>query len=131
MQRLPLPNRLEIVQKFYANSRSVVCTQRSFSRDYGRHHRFDRQAINRVVEKFERKFTIHDLMPKIRERKSRSHENIAAVIASIADRPNFSITRRSQELGLSQTTTWRNVRLDSEIHPYNMVSTQLLKPQDH
>lgn len=131
MQRLTLPDRLEIVQKFYANSRSFVSTQRSFSQEYGRHHRFDRQNIRRVVEKFEREFTLHDNRPPVRQRNARSNENIAAVKESVADRLNLSITRRSQELGLSYSTTWRILRLDVGLHPYKIVLTQQLKPQDH
>lgn len=86
MQRLTLPDRLEIVQKFYANLRSFVSTQRSFTQEHGRHHRFDKQNIRRVVEKFKREFTLHDIKPPTRQRKARSNENIAAVKESVAER---------------------------------------------
>ena len=45
-------------------------------------------------------------MPK-RRRIARSEEIIAAVSASIQNEPNQSIPRRSQELGIAQTTLWR------------------------
>jgi len=67
----------------------------------------------------------------IRQRTSRSIENIAAVEASVAEDCNLSIPRCSQQLGLSQTTTWRILRKDLGLHPYKIVLTQELKPLDH
>lgn len=43
----------------------------------------------------------------------------------------MSIFKRSQQLSLSQTTTWRILRKDLGLHPYKIVLTQELKPLDH
>lgn len=131
MQRLTLPDRLEIIKKYYQSSSSVVGAQRLFTRELGRRHRYSAQVIRRTVEKFEREFTLQDKRPPRRQRKARSEENIAAAAASIADEPNLSISRRSQQLGLSQTSTWRILRKDLGLHPYKVVLTQELKPNDH
>ena len=47
---------------------------------------------------------------------ARSEEIIAAVSASIQNEPNQSIPRRSQELGIAQTTRWRIMRKDLGLH---------------
>ncbi|GFY58481.1 putative DD41D transposase [Trichonephila inaurata madagascariensis] len=64
-------------------------------------------------------------------RVGRSVENIAAVETSIANDPNQSIPRRSQELGIAKTTLWRILRKDLTLHPYKIRLTQELKPMDH
>lgn len=131
MHRFTLPDRLEIIKKYYGNSRSIVNTQRAFSRELGPHHRFSEQVIRRTMEKFEREYTLLDLKKPTRMRTGRSEENIAAVAASVHDDPNLSYRRRAAELGLSQETTRRILRLDLGLHPYKIVLTQQLKPEDH
>lgn len=131
MQRFTLQERLQVIKNYYQNSSSVVATQRTFSKDLGRHHRFSDKAIRRIVQKFESEFTLHDTKPPTRVREARSDENIAAVKASVEGRPKTSINRRSQELGLSYSTTWRILRWDLGLHPYKMVLTQKLEPGDH
>ncbi|EFN79652.1 hypothetical protein EAI_17038, partial [Harpegnathos saltator] len=57
----------------------------------------------------------------------RSAENIVAVSESVQDNPRQSIPRRAQELGLSQTSTWRILRRDLGLHPYKIQLAQELK----
>ena len=59
-------------------------------------------------------------------RFARSAENIAIVSESVAEDPNVSIPRRSQELGLSYGTLWRILHLDLHLHPYNVQLRQQL-----
>ena len=61
----------------------------------------------------------------------RSAENIAIVSESVAEDPNVSIPRRSQELGLSYGILWRILHLDLHLHPYKVQLRQQLKPVDH
>ena len=61
----------------------------------------------RIVDKFETKFTLLDVPVSKRRRIARSEEIIAAVSASIQNEPNQPIPRRSQELGIAQTILWR------------------------
>jgi len=128
MNKFTLPQRLEIIQIFYKNSRSFVATQRAFHAKYGRHNAPYELAIRRIVDKLESEFTLHDSKPPTRTRTARSEENIAAIRASVAENDNVSIPCRSQELGLSTMTTWRILRLDLDLHPYKIILTQELKP---
>jgi len=50
---------------------------------------------------------------------------------SVRENPRQSISRRSQELGLSATSTWRILRRDLGLHPYKIQLTQELKVNDH
>lgn len=131
MTRFTLIQRLEIVQNYYANSRSPVATVRALRAKNGRHNAPSERAINRIIAKFESEFTLHDTVVPVRQRNARSEENIAAVSASVEAVSNQSVARRSQELGLSPMTTWRILRLDLGLHPYKMVLAQELKPTDH
>ena len=60
-----------------------------------------------------------------------SEEIIAAVSASIQNEPNQSISRRSQELGIAQTTLWRIMQKDIALHAFKIKLTQELKPVNH
>jgi len=45
-------------------------------------------------------------------------------------KPEAVNSRRSQELGLSATSTWRILRRDLGLHPYKIQLTQELKIND-
>ena len=123
--------RLEIIKNYYRNSESVVETLRALTPIFGRNNRPTRQAVRATVNKFETKFTLLGvLMPK-RSRIDRNEEIIAAVSASIQNEPNQSIPRRSQELGIAQTTLWRIMRKDLGLHAFKIKLTRELKPLDH
>ena len=96
--------RLEIIKNNYRNSESVVATLRALTPIFGRNNRPTRQALRDIVDKFEIKFTLLDVPVPKRRRIARSEEIIAAVSTSIQNEPNQSIPRRSQELGIAQTT---------------------------
>ena len=123
--------RLEIIKNYYRNSESVVATLRALTPIFGRNNRPIRQAVRAIVDKFETKFTLLNVPVPKRRRISRSEEIIAAVSASIQNEPNQSIPRRSQELGIAQTTMWRIMRKDLGLHAFNIKFTQELKPFDH
>ena len=52
-------------------------------------------------------------------------------LSSVEERPNVSLIRRSQALGISVTSLWRILRNDLGPHPYKIKLTQELKPLDH
>ena len=60
--------------------------------------------MHAIRDKFETKFTLLDVPVLKRRRIARSEEIIAAASASIQNEPNQSIPRRSQKLGIAQTT---------------------------
>lgn len=131
MQRLTNEERLQVIKNYYGNSGSVIATLRALTPILGRHSRPSRQAVHNLVRKFESTYSLLNVTVPVRQRSGRSAENIAVVEASIANDPNQSIPRRSQELGISQATLWRILRKDLGLHPYKIKLTQELKPLDH
>lgn len=123
--------RLQIIKIYYQNSSSVIATLRAMTPIFGRRNRPTRRSIERLVAKFESTYSLLNVPVPKRARSARSEENIAAVRASVAEQPKQSIPRRSQELGISQTSLWRILRKDLGLHPYKIVLTQELKPNDH
>ena len=83
------------------------------------------------MQKFESTHSLCDVAVPVRQRVGRSVENIAAVETSVANDPNQSFPRRSQELGIAQTTLWRILRKDLGLHLYRSKLTQEFKPMDH
>jgi len=53
------------------------------------------------------------------------------VCENVRENPRRSNSRRSQELGLSATSTWRILRRDLGLNPYKVQLTQELKVNDH
>lgn len=123
MHRFTLPERLEIIKKYYRNNGSIATVQREFTRELGRVHHFSESGIRRTVQRLEREYTLLDLKPPTRMRSGRSDENIAAVAASVEDDPNLSYRRRAAELGLARETTRQILHLDLGLHPYKIVLT--------
>ena len=75
--------RLEIVKNYYRNSESVVATLRALTPILGRNNRPTRQAVRAIVDKFETKSKLLDVLVPKRHLIVRSEEIIAAVSASI------------------------------------------------
>jgi len=90
-----------------------------------------RPAESTLVAKFESTGSINNQPTSIRRRNARSAENIAAVYESVRENPKWSISRRSQELGLSATSIWQILHRDLDLHPYKIQLTQELKVNDH
>jgi len=79
------------------------------------------------VAKFESTGSINNQSTPVRHRNARPAENIAAVRESIQENPRQSISRCSQELGLSAISTWRILRRDLGLNSYKIQLTQELK----
>lgn len=120
--------RLQIIKIYYRNSEYVTATLRALTPIFGRNSRPSRQAVTSLVQKFKSTYSLCDVAVPVRQRVGRSVENIAAVETSVANDPNQSIPRRSQELGIAQTTLRRILRKDLGLHPYKIQLTQELKP---
>ena len=123
--------RLEIIKNYYRNTESVVATLRALTPVFGPNNLPTRQAVRAIVNKFESTYSLLDVLVPVRQRTSRSTEIITAVRASVENESNQSIRRRSQELGISQTTLWRILHEGLGLHPYKIKLTQELKPLDH
>ena len=122
---------LEIIKNYYRNSESVVANLRALIPIFGSNNRPTRQAVRAIVDKFEIKFTLLDVPVPKRRRIARSEEIIAAVNASIQNEPNQSIPRRSQELGIAQTTLWRIMRKDLGLQKALIANGYQIRPFLH
>ena len=131
MDRYTLAQRIEIVKIHYKNGEHIANTIRKVRTVFGHHQAPSRTAIVKLIDKFERLGQVSDVKTPTRTRSARSTENIAAVAESVAENPGLSISRRSQELGLSKATLHRILYNDLGLHAYKVQLTQELKPLDH
>jgi len=130
MNSYSVEQRVRIVKFYYQNQCCVRETFLALHDFYPRHNRPAESTIRRLVAKFELTGSINYQPTPIRQQNARSIENIAAMLDSVRENPRQSISRRSQELGLSATSTWRILRLDLGLHPYKIQLTQELKVND-
>ena len=79
------------------------------------------------MKKFEETGLVTNIERPAQHRLARS----AIVSESVAEEPNVSIPRCSQELGLSYGTFWRILHLGLHLHPYKVQLMQQLKSADH
>lgn len=123
--------RVQIVELFYENGRSVKNVYRKLRQFYGRHNRPSESTINQIIKRFQQTGSVEDKKTEKYARRGRSKNHIDLVYASIAEDPEMSIDRRSQQVGLSKTTTWRILRKDLALKCYKVQLTQELQPLDH
>jgi len=105
MESYSVEQRVQIIKFYYQNQCSVRKTFRALRDFYLRHNRPAESTIRRLVAKFESTGSTNNQPTPVRHRNARSAENIAAVRESVRENPRQSISRRSQELGLSATST--------------------------
>ena len=74
---------------------------------YGQFNRPTVATIRAIVTIFRIKFTLLNIKSPSRLRRVATEENIAAVSASVNDGHQLSIRRRSQQLCLCCSTTWK------------------------
>ena len=131
MDKYTIEQRVQIIKIYYQNNESVRKTFRALREFYGRNNRPAESTIRRLVNKFQSSGTVTDTIVTVRQRNARSETNIVAVNESVHQNSNSSVPRRSQELGISQTPTWRILCKDLGLHPYKIQLTQELKPNNH
>uniref|UniRef100_A0A1L8EI80 Putative transposable element n=3 Tax=Haematobia irritans TaxID=7368 RepID=A0A1L8EI80_HAEIR len=130
MNRLTNEQRLQIIEFYYQNQCSVRNVFRALRPIYGLHNRPSEQTINAIVTKFRTHFTLLDIKPTTRMRTVRTEENIASVSESVAEDREMSIRRRSQQLGLCYSTSWKILRENLGVKQYKIQLVQELKPND-
>ena len=98
----------------------MASTLRALRPIYVGNSRPSRSTIERIVEQFESTGTIQNVAVPVGQRSARTVENIAAAEASVEESPNMSLTRRSQALGISETSLRRILRNDPGLHLYKI-----------
>ncbi|KFM77831.1 hypothetical protein X975_18811, partial [Stegodyphus mimosarum] len=83
------------------------------------------------MKKFEETGSAHNKPSLERPKAVCAHGNIAAVCESIMNDSLASISRRSQELQISQTSLWRILQKYLHLCAYKIQLTQDLKDKDH
>ncbi|CAI6367280.1 unnamed protein product [Macrosiphum euphorbiae] len=106
-----------MIKLFYQNQSSITQTLRSSRPFYGRPSGPSKSTLQRLVAKFETTGSVNDQITPVRQRTSRSADNIAAVRESVQENPGQSIPRHAQELGLSKSSTWQILGRDLGLHP--------------
>lgn len=104
MARLTKEELIFIVKTFYKNNESIVATFRALRERFGVHNRPTKQAISKIIKRFESIGSVQVVKRAARPRPVRTRRNIEVVKESVAEHPNTSTRVRSQELGLSRTT---------------------------
>lgn len=107
MERLSPAQRLQIIQLYYENQRSVRNVFCALRPSYGRHNLPVETTIRHTIETLESQFTLLDDRRPNRPHPARTEENIAAVAESQREDREESIRCRSQQLGLLYATTFR------------------------
>lgn len=131
MQRYTTEERIQIVQIYYENARSVTNTIRRLRVVFHQNHVPSDTAIRNLMAKFELTGSVLDVKTPLRHRNVRSVENIARVNESVTESPKTSIRRRSQQLAISRSSLQRILAKDLRLHAYKIQLTQELKPRDH
>lgn len=111
--------------------RNIKNTFRKLRTSFGRHGRPTEPGIRWIVNRFEETGSVEGRRPYQHARPARTRENVAAVSESVREGPTTSTRRRSQQLGISDTTLRRILHIDLHLHPYKIQLTQELKPADH
>lgn len=131
MDSYSIKDRVEIIKTYYENSSSIKETFRKLRILFGQHNRPHENTIRNLVRKFEKTGSVQNIATPARARPCRSVKNIASVRESVSENPRMSIPRRSQHLGISQTTAWRILKNDLWLKAYKIQLTHELKPTDH
>lgn len=131
MNQFSREQHVQIVKTYYENHSSVRATFRALRQFYGAIGRPAESTIRRLINKFEATGSVNNQPTPTRRRNVRSAQNVAAVRDSVRENPRQSISRRAQELRLSETSLRRILHLNLGMHPYKIQLTQELKINDH
>lgn len=121
----------------YFETKSFKKVQANFRHQFDCRRYPNKSLIFKWVQKFKEKGTAQNLNSKTKEgshsgrRKSaRSPRKIDAVRNSVSRSPTKSLRRRSQELGISCESVWRNLVSDLHLYPYRIQIKHKLTQED-
>ena len=120
MVRYTLQQRIDIVKIHYKNGENFAVTVRKTKALFCRHEAPSQPTIVKLVEKFELFGQVSDVNNRNRVRHSRTTENIAAVARSVEENSGLSISRRSLELDIPQTTLHRILHKDLSLKAFKV-----------
>ena len=101
MEPYSIKDRIKVIQEHYKTGEKIKNTFLALRDHFGRHNRSNETTIGRLVRKFEETGSIGDLAKSGKPKNVRKSQNIAAVKENLRESPKLSVSRRSQELGIS------------------------------
>ena len=131
MESYTKEERIQIVELFIENGRSVKNVWRKLRAFYSQNNRPSESTIRRIVEKFYETGSVLDRERREYSRSGRSEKHIDMVRESVAEGCQISICLRSQQFWVNETTTWRIMWMDFALKAYKIHLTQQLKSEDH
>lgn len=131
MERYTIQQRIDFIEFYIQNSRSMTNTLRKIRAKYGRNFVISKNTVQNCVDKFYSTGSVHDLPRSGHPRTARSIENISVVSESVTENPRTSIRHRAQEIGLSRSSLHRILKLDLKLHAYKVQLTQQIKIRYH
>jgi len=121
---------VKLIEFSIENKRSIVLTQRAYTRHFGVRKPPYKQTILSLFRRFQIQGSVSDLSCAGRPRSGRSQDNIQRVRRSIKEEPSTSTRRRSQQLEMSRTSLQR-IQGMLHAYPYKIQLVQELKPTDY
>ena len=94
--------RVELVELYYENGRSVTQCLRAFRKAHGRYAAPSETTVRALVKKFKETGSVHDVPRSGRPRTARTEENVNAVAADVAANPTTSTRHRAQQLSSTE-----------------------------
>lgn len=131
MNRYTIQQRIEIVKIHYKNGENFSKTVRKVRASFGRYDAPARSTIVDLINKFEHLGQVTDVKTPTRARSARSAKNISAAVENVEENSRLSIARRSQELGISESSLQRILHNDLGLKAYKIQLTHQIKPRDH
>jgi transposase len=131
---LTLKQRIQLVQLYYANNKSITATIRLYRLQYGIQNICSRQGLTNLIHKFEKTGSVKDADRS--GRPSVSKETLAEVYEATTriqelDAQGTSSTRIiARDLNLSKSTIWNVLRTKLKHHPYKISRVQEITKDD-
>ena len=110
--RITITQRIKIIKTYYKNSDFATATYRALRGDYILHNCQTMQAFGKIVKKLKETGVFTNIKRPVHHGFACFTENVAIMGESVAEDPNVSIPRRSQDC-----TLWRILHLDLYLHP--------------
>jgi Helix-turn-helix domain (DUF4817) len=133
--KLPLEQRIMLVQLYYENAKSLVGTLRAFRRITGIQDICSVNAIRNLISRFERTGSVADLprsgRPKVSEDTAIEIRHTAETIAQDNRFGECSTVAISSATGIPQQTVWKVLRKMLKLRPYRIREVHELIPADY
>lgn len=128
---MDIQTRIEIIEHYYANGKSASAAQRSYNKKHGRHNNaFALSTIIRLVERFERTGSVHDMpksgRPNLQEKRA---SFVKTALEQLQSENSHGIASSSQvavTCAVPRASCYRILRRSLNLYPYRIQTSQKL-----